>query len=181
MVMDKYGFALSRLSAASFPKEELSDPRAFIFGCDPDLNAWTGRINPRPKAADQNLRSCGGHLHIGYKFKTKAEAKRAVKLVELFVGVPSVLIDEGEERKKLYGKAGAMRYKPYGVEYRTLSNFWVFDKELRTWVYRNVERAMSLLDTDFDVDSLRDVIVHTINDNDKSMAHSLINQYNIAM
>ena len=39
---DSYGFNLLKESAISFPDSELSDPRALVFGCDPDFNAWSG-------------------------------------------------------------------------------------------------------------------------------------------
>jgi len=181
-VKERYGLSFAKMSAISFPDSELSNPMAHVFGCDPDFNAWTGRINPKPKASDPNLRSCGGHVHIGYKFKNKTQARRAIKLVELFTGVPSVLVDvDGDKRRILYGKPGAFRYKPYGAEYRTLSNFWVFDSNLRKWVYNNVERALELLDTDFDVDSMRDPIYQAIENNDKKMAKKLVKEYRIAM
>ena len=42
----------------------------------------------------------------------------------------------------MYGKAGAFRPKTYGVEYRTLSNAWLFSKKLQSFVYRGVQRAV---------------------------------------
>src|SRR3546814_7881426 len=37
----------------------------------------------------------------------------------------------------MYGAAGAFRTKPYGVEYRVLSNAWLKDSNLMSWVYKN--------------------------------------------
>src|SRR3546814_9474953 len=37
----------------------------------------------------------------------------------------------------MYGAAGAFRTKPYGVEYRVLSNAWLKDSKLMSWVYKN--------------------------------------------
>lgn len=176
-----YKFKFSKLSAAFFPRDQLMDPAALEFGCDPDFNVWTGRTNPKPKAPDATLRSCGGHLHIGASFKNNAERIRAVKLMELCAGVPSVLIDDGDLRKGLYGKSGAHRMKEYGPEYRVLSNFWVFDKHLRRWAFNSVKHAMSLLDTEFNVNALRKNIVTAINTSDKDMAWSLVKEHNIPM
>lgn len=51
-----------------------------------------------------------------------------IPLMDLFVGIPSVLIDRdpnASSRRMMYGKAGDFRYQPHGIEYRTLSNFWL--------------------------------------------------------
>jgi len=55
---------------------------------------------------------------------------QTVKFIDLFTAIPSVLLDPGEggkARRELYGKAGSFRYTPYGLEYRTLSNYWMAD------------------------------------------------------
>lgn len=180
-VLAQYQLQFSKLSAASFPKDQLKDPAALVFGCDPDFNAWTGKRNPRPKAADKSLRSCGGHVHVGYEFKSEEEVRSFIRLCDLFLGVPSVLMDAGELRKKLYGKAGAFRYKPYGCEYRSLSNFWVFDSGLRDWVYNGVDRSVLSLRDGMDVRNLEAAVLTAVNNNDKTVAKRLVNQFNIAM
>jgi hypothetical protein len=48
----------------------------------------------------------------------------------MFLGLWSVINDPDTRRRQLYGKAGAIRFKPYGIEYRTLSNFWLADPKL---------------------------------------------------
>jgi len=51
-----------------------------------------------------------------------------VKILDLFVAIPAVLMEQGDDpklRRKLYGRSGAFRYTPYGLEYRVLSNFWM--------------------------------------------------------
>lgn len=174
----KYNFSFSRLSAASFPEVELDDPRAFVFGCDPDFNAWTGRPNPRPLAEDKNLRSCGGHVHIGSS-SLGLDRQAVIKACDLFLGVPSVLMDDGELRKQLYGKAGAYRPKGYGQEYRTLSNFWVFDEKLIGWVWDSVALALDAVSNKFDVDAERKNIITAINKNNKAVAEQLVHKYNL--
>ena len=59
------GYEFSQESAVSFPKEELNTPQAQEFGCEPDFDAWRECENQKPQAPDPNLRSCGGHIHIG--------------------------------------------------------------------------------------------------------------------
>jgi hypothetical protein len=179
MVRDMHGFTVCNLSAASFPDRELANEQAWIFGCDPDFNAWTGGMNPRPHSEDKNLRSCGGHVHIGIENATKDMTVRAIKACDLYMGVPSVLMDMGEKRKQLYGKAGAFRFKPFGVEYRTLSNFWVFNNNLIDWVYDNTSRALDAVQNGFDFDAVAGAIQHAINLNDKELAMQLVNDYQL--
>lgn len=174
-----YGFDFSRQSAAIFPEKELAHPMAMMFGCDPDYDAWTGKTNPKPKAADWRLRSCGGHIHIGETFKDDHEKMKMGRLMDLFAAVPSVLMDSGEMRKELYGKRGAIRYKPYGLEYRTLSNFWIFEEKTRLWAWDVTQQAMAALRQGLDVDSEDSAIFEAINNNNKHIAEDLVNRYNL--
>lgn len=176
VVGDAYGYKFFKESAVSFPEEELNDPRALEFGCDPDFNAWTRDVNPRPTAADKTLRSCGGHVHIGF---TDLDPYSVIKFMDLYTGVPSTLMDKGEKRKNLYGKAGACRIKPYGAEYRTLSNFWIFDKRLIGWVYDNTARALDAVKAGMDIDSERDAILEAINGNNKDVAMELVRKHKL--
>jgi hypothetical protein len=87
-------------------------------------------------------------------------------------------MDDGEMRKQLYGKAGAFRAKSYGVEYRTLSNFWIFKNELIRWVWDNTQRALDAVDV-MDVDALGERIQRSINNNDKAEAQALVDEFNL--
>lgn len=181
MVCGSQGMQLTNLSAVSFPEAQLQDEAAKQFGCDPDYNAWTGARNPRPKAQDPNLRSCGGHVHIGWD-REQTDVRSVMRMMDLHLGVPSVLMDHGELRKELYGKAGAYRETSFGGEYRTLSNFWIFERRLITWVWNNTERAVDAaverlaLSND---DEAR--IVSAINDNNKELAQELVNKFSLEL
>jgi hypothetical protein len=120
------------------------------------------------------MRSAGGHIHV----ETTKDQLAVIRAMDLFLGVPSVLMDNGEMRKKLYGKAGAFRGKSYGVEYRTLSNFWIFKNELIRWVWNNTERALESVDH-LDVMVEKDNILAAINDNNKEVAQMLVEKYNL--
>lgn len=179
VIKDQYGYSISPVSAVSFPADQLLEPAALEFGCEPDFNAWTASVNEKPKAQDANLRSCGGHVHVGFD-KTKAHELLVIKLMDLFLGVPSVLMDTGELRKELYGKAGAFRDKSYGVEYRTLSNFWIFESRLIEWVWDNTSKAVDAAEAQFTLsDQDSDDIVSCINNNDKALAEQLIKKFNL--
>lgn len=176
------GLGFSKLSAAIFPLQELMHPSAMVFGCDPDYNAWNdGLVNPKPKADDHRLRSCGGHVHIGEKISGKKEGIQLIQLMDFYAGVPSVVLDEGELRKQLYGKAGAYRPKPYGVEYRTLSNFWIWDDALIKWIWNATQAAVDTWKKqDFSViENEGSIIVDAINNNNRDAAMYLIDTYKL--
>jgi len=177
-IQQAYGFKIVNQSAAVFPDAELNSDAARMFGCDPDYDVWTGRKNPRPSAPDKNLRSCGGHVHVGFDINSVNRGS-VMKAMDLHLGIPSVLMDKGELRKQLYGKAGAYREKEFGVEYRTLSNFWIFDNRLIEWVWRNTERAISAVEARFPFEEYKDSIVNAINNNDKRLAEQLVNTFNL--
>lgn len=165
----------SNLSCVVFPDEEMKHPAAHIFGCEPDFNAWTGKMNSKPQPPSPNMRSAGGHVHI----ETKLDVKKVIQACDLFTGVPSVLMDNGEMRKQLYGKAGCYRPKPYGGEYRTLSNFWIFEDKYIDWVWRNTGRALDFVDSKQKLTGFKTGIIRCINENDKKLAESLVKQFDL--
>lgn len=100
--------------------------------------------------------------------------------LDLFLGVPSILLDKDTERRKMYGKAGAFRSKPYGVEYRVLSNFWIANEELVTWCFNNVKAAIDFIDSGKEIDANDyDKIVAAINKSDKELALFLCRKYGV--
>ena len=120
-----------------FTTQELDSfgPDAMEFGCSSEWNAWDNKVMPRPKGDKVNLRTAGGHVHVGYQDPDHFTNVSLIKMMDYAIGIPSVLIDSDKQRRRLYGKAGSMRHKDYGVEYRTLSNFWLNSDELTSWVY----------------------------------------------
>lgn len=172
------GLTLAELTASgTFEEDQLRTRKAQEFGCDPDYNAYTGRTNPRPRTKNKQLRSAGGHIHVG----TTLDPQDLVKAMDLFIGVPSVLVDHDEERRKLYGKAGCYRPKPYGVEYRTPSNFWIWNHKTITWVYHQVATAITKC-TEYNkeaTEELYETVQNCINSNDKAVAMDLVTKYGI--
>jgi len=167
---------LSTNASMSFDTQELTHPNALVFGCEPDYDAWSMKENRKPVAEDKNLRTCGGHVHVG----TNVDMVKGIRHMDLFLGVPSVIIDDSPSsvaRRTLYGKAGAMRPKPYGFEYRVLSNFWMFNDELVKWVYNQTDKAMRF--TGNISEEVGHRIQTCINTGDKEMAKEIINQYEI--
>ena len=119
-----------------------------VMGCEGDFNGWSMSQNRSPDA-DKLMRTAGGHVHIG-GFFTKSpfimqhfeKSARLARILDEELGIPSLFWDDDDERREMYGKAGCFRPKKYGMEYRTLSNKWIFDKALIEKVYKGCERAL---------------------------------------
>lgn len=180
-LLDTMGLEISNLSSVSFDKKELTHPNALVFGCEPDYDAWTKRENKKPYATDETLRTAGGHIHVGSQ---DVDMLTGVRMMDLFLGVPSVILDDSSaaiKRKELYGKAGAMRPKPYGWEYRVLSNYWTLEDYLTSWVYDNTTAALNRAKK-IELSKEESLLIQQcINTNDKALAEQLINKYTITM
>ncbi len=138
------GLELLIQPSAVFDDEQLADPAAQEFGCEPDFNAWNGgMVNPRPSADNKNLRSAGGHIHIA--LPDNVDILAVVKAMDLFVGCLMLEFDHDEDRRLLYGKAGAFRKKAYGVEYRTASNAWIESDERMQWAWDQTDKAVDFV------------------------------------
>ena len=121
--------------------------KATELGCDPDFNAWSRKQNAVPNAK-VNFRTGSGHIHVGWTagqnpldIVHSGMAQTLVRQMDFYLGLPSLLLDPDKRRRELYGKAGAHRVKPYGVEYRVLSNRWLQSKELMGWAFRASKKA----------------------------------------
>lgn len=169
------GLLFSKLAAASFPEEQLQTDAAQVFGCEPDYNAWTLETNPRPYCDDLNLRSCGGHVHVG----TTLDKVQVIRAMDVFLGVPSTFIDTDLKRRQLYGKGGAFRSKQYGVEYRSLSNFWIWEEKLRRWVYEQTNKALEFVQAG-NVVTHGEQVQRAINNGDKKCAEFVLQHYGVA-
>lgn len=185
---------LSVIASANFPESELDCIEAKEFGCDPDFDCYRMRRNiMEGGAAEGTLRSCGGHIHIGINNgypKTLAEDKTGygrvlmTKSMDFFVGIPSVIIDPDEtapERRKLYGKAGCNRPKPYGMEYRAVGNFWTRSPKTTRLVYRLSSMAVAAADCGVAEKYIKEVgeteIQRIINESDKEAAQGIVDKY----
>lgn len=141
-------------ASADFPEEELKHQKARVFGCDPDFDSWSMSMNQIDgTAAFSGFRSAGGHFHVGKRPEIAEMLDdpygkvEVVKMLDIFLGIPGVLLDPdptAPARRKLYGKAGAHRPKPYGVEYRALGNFWVRSPGLASLIYELADVAVRL-------------------------------------
>ncbi len=171
------GYQLSPLASAEINSLFLLHPQAQRFGCEPDFNPYTEDVNEVPNS-NTNLRCVGGHVAVGYPNPTMETSILIVKAFDIFVVLPSLLIDTDERRRELYGKAGAFRFKdPWGVECRALSNFWIHSEELIKWVYSQTIKAVEcVLEGRIEplIQKYSLLVVEAINTNNKELANKLL-------
>lgn len=114
--------------------------------------------------------------------------KVTIPLMDLFCGIPSVLIDRSKDakiRRMLYGKAGDFRKPNYGLEYRSLSNFWIKSPYLVSLFTGLARHAVlfsaasvdspEILDALYSVVSKKE-IADAINENDFEKAKEIFNK-----
>ncbi len=129
---------ISIVPFAEFSPDDLVSDQSRAFGCTPDFNVWTDKTNPIPCANNPFLRTAAGHLHLGYENPSISKSIHLTKVMDMFISVPATLMSEESPRKELYGKMGTVRFKKYGVEYRTPSNFWITSSNRIEWVYEQI-------------------------------------------
>ena len=141
-------------------KEELQSlsDKAKILGCAPSNNLYDKNASISVDPTIYRKRSAGGHIHIGLKSAIynlshlMDHREELVPLLDTLVGLPSVLIDrdpEAVERRKVYGRAGEYRLPDHGLEYRTLSNYWLRSYQLFSFVMGMTRLAVCVLGTKY--------------------------------
>lgn len=117
------------------------------LGCMPDYNAYTGKQTPTPKPEGVyvNMRTGSGHIHVSWTegadpddASHRWDCNYVVKWLENTVGLFMKFWDDDTDRANLYGKPGALRYRPYGVEWRSPSNAWLRHPALWPWLFEAV-------------------------------------------
>ena len=124
-----------------------------MLGCEPDFNAYSGKANDPPKT-DKPFRTASGHVHIGWTNNANPTAEGhmmdcilVVKELDRYLHYASLDWDKDNKRRQLYGKIGAFRPKPYGLEYRVLSNAWLRSVDTIRTVYDITTKVMQSIDS----------------------------------
>lgn len=169
-------------------KEELDtlSDKAKVFGCAPSMNADGETGSPTADASEYLYRSAGGHIHIGTSSGLPQLAMRdplrLVNVLDILVGNTCVLIDRdpgSKKRREMYGRAGEFRLPTHGLEYRVLSNFWLQNYALMSFVMGMARSAVvvcgnSNADHDYAKELMNlvnmDDIRTAINENDYNLA-----------
>ena len=138
-------------------KKELASlsPENQILGCSPSKNAYTKKSFISVKnGAKYYYRSAGGHIHIGnyasnqYIKGALDNPKTLIPLLDIMLGNTCVLLDRDPgniQRRKVYGRAGEYRTPSHGIEYRTLSNFWLKNYKLAAFVFGLTRETVNIL------------------------------------
>lgn len=168
-----FGAAYTQHQVAEMHPMFLMDERAMVAGCEPDFCAYTGEENMSPVLQSTSLRVAGGHVHLGIDVPEE-DKPRLIKACDLFISLPMLHLDN-PQRRMLYGKAGAYRTKPYGVEYRTPGNGWTFTSARRKWMFEQAEIAAHLYPMSIIPQDLPEII----NSHNLSRAAEVIKQYGI--
>lgn len=134
--------------------ERHPDNVAWQSGCSPNFDVYE-RVANLPADFTSGLRTGSFHIHVGnadYDQKIKSDKlltieskEQAIKLLDIYVGVPSVIFDRdptSAARRALYGKAGEFRMTAYGIEYRVLGNFPLRSPAATALVFDLVDLAL---------------------------------------
>jgi len=166
-----------------FPLEQVSTPHALLMGCDPDFSVWTMDINPRPQAPRQ-MRTAAGHVHISWYGEVDQGQQRDVgRICDVYHGCAQVASTEPNRRRQLYGKAGCIRPKPWGIEYRTLDNQWVGHPAIRKHVFQNTVRMFRDIQTNpnliNEVNDWGEEIQIAINEHNRDLALRILSLFDV--
>lgn len=136
-------------AADNYTTRELLDKDATEICEGLEWNAYTLKciVPPKETIATTPFRTAGGHIHLGVDFDSYQNLS-LVKMMDLFIGIPSLFLDKDPssiKRRSMYGKAGMHRTPNYGIEYRTLGNFWLSSPELTGLIYNLCDFAINFV------------------------------------
>lgn len=192
-ILQEKGYDLHLESASSFVynKKELNSRAAMEFGCDPSFCIYTKDISHRPDPEEiGNLRSFGFHIHIGFNGIAEIDTiENIIKAMDIYCGIPSIIIDNDTERRKLYGNAGDFRFKHLPeknitiVEYRTLGGNMHKSEELIGYVFDQTQKAIDIVNNwgeyEKDIENNLDIIQDTIDNGNIEKAKELCEYFKI--
>lgn len=112
------------------PQSKVEYAKHLALGCAPSLNAYGKPPLHVESPSKLPIRFAGGHIHFG--LANPRIGKEAyiplVKALDAISGVMGVHLGHSlcsPERRQFYGVAGEYRTPAHGLEYRTLSPYWL--------------------------------------------------------
>lgn len=118
---------------------------ALELGCDPDYNGQTGERNNNPVPIG-TMRTASGHITLGWGEGFDPmdathfwDCRQMSTRLNTYFSQFKPLWDKDQRRHQVYGAGAAFRPKPFGVEFRSLSNAWVGKPVLHEWIFDSVK------------------------------------------
>lgn len=141
-------------------------------------------VNKNPDDYDHKNQINFRRLKFHSLITNEKEGLKLIQMLDIILGTTSVLMAKDYKnermRRMLYGSAGSFRFKPYGIEYRVLSPFfmkdvWIFN--IITAICRNVVTQFyyGMYETYIDIVDVKEV-QKIINDCDYLLARKIVTQ-----
>ena len=190
-ILEPNGLKLEAYSSRIYPDSELMSDIAKQFGCSPSYNAYTEEIMEKPCSDNPNLRSAGFHLHCGFEIDHNFQFEYIydyIKYMDVYAGLPSLLLDDDVQRRELYGKAGDCRYKVLEldddkeiiiIEYRTLGGNLLANEQLIRYMFNCMLNAIDAFNNNVELPNYD--IETIINTSNIEMAKTIIQEMNIVI
>lgn len=170
-------YTLTLESANWFPDKELQTKESRIAGCNPEYCAYSLQqvLPPQEIIETTGFRTAGGHIHLGNHeiFNDSLQTISLVRMLDLFLGIPSVLLDHDVNqiyRRKIYGHAGSHRLPEHGLEYRCLGNFWLKSPKLVELIYDITKFTINFV-SNHEHDKFWTIHEDLIDEDDVNLAH----------
>lgn len=184
-LLNPMGLKLCATSSFIYDDEELKSKQAQTLGCSSSYDAYTGdEQSPSIKNAG-NMRTMGFHIHVGFKMPEDVcpeDIMNFIKYMDMYVGLPSILIDKDVIRRNLYGKAGDYRVRIIDedlvIEYRSLGGSLLQSNETKGWVYDSTLIAIENFNNQTKLIP-DDLLQEAINHSNINLTNQLIDEYNI--
>ena len=154
MIEDK-GFSISTEVSNTFSQITFNKtPEIYReLGCSPDFFASIGSYEVR-SVPDyikfSKKRSCGGHIHIGWTQNEDVNDLSHIQDCQLISTLLSKIllvptIEGMTWRRDHYGAENVIRVKPYGMEFRSPDNSWIFYETSMERVYNVINKLFEYL------------------------------------
>jgi len=175
---DKYpGSNFLPVTTADIPAQRLQEDKEehVQFGCMPSFNIYNMK-GIRDDGRNVPFRSAGGHIHFGNKIN---DYTKIIKSLDAILGVACVSMfgkyDDGR-RRLMYGLAGEYRTPPHGLEYRTLSNAWMFHPLTMHIIFDLARKVFAFGQKDLGQywDATEEETIKCINENNIDLAQTIL-------
>jgi hypothetical protein len=181
-ILSEFGLKTKACSSLVYAPEELDSEQAQTFGCHPSFDVYSGGISERPEPEEVGCtRSFGFHVHLGWHGdKSIPTIEGLVKLLDIYIGVPSILLDTDTRRRDIYGNPGDFRFCEYGIEYRTLGGALLDSDENILFVFNQAIKAFNhYKKKGFQEDTYREDAMYIIKNNRTEQAIDFLIKHKI--